>query len=231
METQTDNGDCLYLLTVYSHCVYYADTVCFFTDYERVVSVKTKLQEKIDAHIIQQKKYWKDRCWVNPNYVRDYGNPIVVVVPVPYSELDEVQPEYRDIVEKYKNERPLKEIPSSGPGCWFDHLKRAKKEYDEKTGALCQLLDDNCATTQTRLHELYVVTNFYMDENYSNSKLIGVFNDPEMAQEAQAKVGQSYGLDVVYGTWNEKNFVELVGIGNESIDPEEVQYHRMKITV
>ncbi len=236
MDTQTDNGDCLYLLTVYSHCVSYADSVCFFTDYERAVSVKTELQEKIDARMIEQKEYWKDRCWVNPEYVKEYGNPLAVVVKVPYSEFDKVTQEYKDVVINTTNPRPLKELPSSGPGCWFDFLKSGKKEYDEKTGALCESVDAHNADTktkgtQTKSHVLYVVTDFYMDENYSNSKVVGVFTDPELAQDAQAKVGASYGLDVVYGTWDDKHFVELVGLDYKYIDPKEVEFHRMKITV
>lgn len=236
METQTDNGDCLYLLTVYGHSVTYVDSVCFFTDYERANSIKTQLQEKVDAYLIEQKEYWKDRCWLNPKYVKDYGNPTVVVVKVPYSELDKVTPGYADIMKNCTNPRPLKELPSSGHGCWFDHLKSAKNKYDEKTGALCETFDAHNADTktkctQTRNTTLYVVTDFYIDEDYMNSKIVGVFEDPELAQEAQAKVGKSYGLDVVHSTWGEKNFVELIGLDDKNIDPEEVQFHRMKITI
>jgi len=238
MDTQTENGDCLYLLTVFSHSVCYADSVCFFTDYERAVTVKTQLQDRIDAHLIEQKEYWKNRCWVNPKYVKDYGNPIAVVVKVSYSELNKVTPEYVELVKNYTNPRPLKEIPSSGPGCWFDYLKSEKKEYDEKTGAVCESFDAHNAETknkskgtQTRFPALYVVTDYFMDENYKNSKLIGVFTDPELAQDAQAKVGMIYGLDVVYSTYSDKNFVELIGLDDKSIDPEEVQFHRMKITI
>lgn len=238
MESQTDNGDCLYLITVFSHIVSYADSVCFFTDYERAVRIKTQLQDRIDAYLIEQKEYWKDRCWVNPEYVKEYGNPSVVILTVPYSELDKTTPEYSEIIKNYTNPRSLKDLPSSGPGCWFDYIKSAKKEYDEKAGALCETFDIHNAEakitskgTQTMFPTLYVVTDYIMDENYKNSKLIGVFTDPELAQDAQAKVGMSYGLDVVYNTWNDKHFVELIGMDDMSIDPEEVQYYRMKITI
>ena len=241
METQTDNGDCLYLLAVFSHCVSYADSVCFFTDYEHATSIKTRLQEKIDAYMKAQEEKWKDHyCWVNPKYVRNYtGNPTAVVLKVPYSELDQVTDEYKDIVENTQNPRPLKELPSSGRGCWFDFLKSEKKDFDEKISALCEADNShNVATkvetkgTQTRFPALYAVTDYIMDNDYLNSKLIGVFTDPELAQDAQAKVGASYGLDVVFGTWNDKHFVELVGFANEKqIDPEEISYYRMRISV
>lgn len=257
METQTDNGDCLYLLTVFSHNVYYADSVCFFTNYERAVNVKERLQEKIDARMKVLKESRKEQyCWVIPEYARNYtGNPTAVVLKVPYSELDQPMPEYKDIVENTKNPRPLKEFTSSGLCCWFDFLTLEKKAYDEKIGALCETSDAHNAEakiqstgTQTRFPSLFVVTDFFIDENYLNSKLIGVFTDPELAQDAQAKVGASYGLDVVFRTWNDKHcvelvpfvvdtyrdkqFVELVGlVDDKKIDPEEVNYYRMRISV
>ena len=232
METQTDNGDCLYLLAVFSHSVSYADSVCFFTDYERAVSVKTRLQEKIDAYMIEQKEYWKDRIWVNPEYVKDYtGNPTATVLKILCSEFDKVTPEYKDIVESIENPRPLKELPSSGRGCWFDFLKSEKQQYDEKSGALCEIFDAHNKGTQTRFPALYVVTDYFINNDYLNSKLVGVFTDPALAQDAQAKVGAKYGLDVVFGTWNENHFVELVGFANDKqIDPEEISYYRMNIS-
>lgn len=236
METQTDNGDCLYLLTVFSCSVCYVDSICFFTNFERANNIKMQLQEKIDAYIVKQKNYWKDRYWVNPKYVKEDGNPTAIVVKVPYSKLDKVTHEYVDIVKNYTNSRPLKDIPSSGTGCWFDYMKTAKKEYDKKTGASCENFDAHNAVTktkctQTRNSTLYVVTDFYIDEDYMNSKVVGVFVDPELAQDAQAKVGKYYGLDVVHSTWGEKHFIELIGLDGTNIDPEEVHYHRMKITM
>lgn len=235
---QTENGDGLYLLTVYGHSVIYADSVCFFTDYEKALRVQKDLQDKIDIYKKEEKEHWKDRCWVNPKYVsKEYGNPTAVVVKVSYDEFDKVRPEYADIIKNQINPRPLKEIPSSGPGCWFDSLKSAKKRYDEKVGALCDSLDGHNAYTktkgtQTSPSSLYVVTDYHMDDDYMNSKIIGVFTDPELAQDAQSKVGASYGLDVVHGTWSEKNFVELIGFDcNESIDPKEINYYRMKIVI
>lgn len=235
MESQTNNGDCLYLLTVFSHSLSYADSVCFFTDYQRAVSIKTKLQEKIDSYMIEQKEYWKDRCFVNPEYVKEYGNPTAVVVRIPFDELDQVSRKYADIVKNQVNPRPLKELPSSGPGCWFDYLKSAKKDHDDKAGALCESINNahkahtKTKGTQTRPSTLYVVTDFHMDEDFLNSKIIGVFTDPELAQDAQSKVGASYGMDVVFSTWSEKHFVELVGL--EDVDPKEVDYLRMKISL
>ena len=232
METQTDNGDCLYLLTVFSHSVSYADSVCFFTNYDRAINVKTELQEKIDAYMIEQKEYWKGRVWVNPKYVRDYkGHPTAVVLKVPYSELDQVTPEYRDIVEGIDNPRPLKELPSTGRGCWFDFLKSEKKGYDEKIGAICESFDALNKGTQTRFPALYVVTDYFINNDYLNSKLVGVFTDPALAQDAQAKVGANYGLDVVFGTWGDNHFVELAGFADDKqIDPEEISYYRMNIS-
>jgi hypothetical protein len=157
MESQTDNGDCFYLLTVFSHSVCYVDSVCFFTDYKRAVSIKTQLQDRIDAYLIEQKEYWKDRCWVNPKYVKEYGNPTVVVLTVPYSELDKATPEYSEIIRNYTNPRSLKDLPSSGPGCWFDYLKSEKKGYDEKTGAVCESFDAHNAEAEIKSKETQTI--------------------------------------------------------------------------
>lgn len=227
METQTCQTDCLFLLTVYSPYVSYADSVCFFTDYERALNVKDRLQEKIEAFITEQQEYWKDRTFPITKYI----TPVVVVVKVPYSESDNVQPMYVDIIRKNTNVTPLQNLPSSGPGCWFDFLKSEQRNVDEKSGALCESLNDTSKVTQTMFQALYVVTDYFLGDDFLQSQVVGVFTDPSKAHDVQTKVAKNYGLDVLYNTYNDEHFIELVGFTDgKKIDPVEVNFHRMNIS-
>jgi hypothetical protein len=232
METQTDQGDCIFLLTVFCPYAYGSESLCFFTDYERALSSKKKLQEVIDAYEKSDKEYSDNSCIrVNPILVKEYGKPIAEVVKVLYSDFDKVTTGYTDIVTRYKNPWPLQDLPSSGRGCWFDFLKSEKKGYEQKQGALCETIDQVTKGTQTRFQAMYVVTDFMADDNYLNSQVIGVFTDPELAQDAQAKVAKSYGV-VHYSSFGDKNFVELVGFtSDENINPHTIEYRKTSIIV
>lgn len=238
MECQTDQSHCMYLLVVYSPYRFNCETICFFTNYERALGEKLKLQEKIDAHEIKQKNYWKGRVWY-PGPQVEYGNPKAEVVQVTCKSVGKVNPLYQDIVKNVEHKKPLASIPSSGRGCWFDYLKKQKIVYDNKKGAIVESVPHHhedtskqkeTKATQTMPTTMWIVIDFFMDEHYEKSQIVGLFADPQEAHDVQGKVLASYGMDdLVLSTYSDDHFVELCGLGFEdSIDPEEPNHRWSK---
>jgi hypothetical protein len=186
--------------------------VCWFTNYERAISEKAKLQEKIDLYQVKQKEYWKGRVWY-PEPLPEYGNPLAEVVTIRYDDIDKVNPKYLDIIEKFNIKTPLNALPSTGYRCWFDFLKEQKQVFDKTT------------SSEKKFPPMYLVVDFCLGGDYVNSKIIGLFADPETAYNVQSKVLASYGMDIEFGTYDDKHYVPLYGYtNNNSIDPDEPDY-------
>lgn len=214
MDFQFDN---LYLLIVFAPYVAYCETVCFFTNIERAITEKVKLQEKIDIYQAKQKEYWKGRVWY-PEPPPKYGNPIAEVVTIRYEDIDKVNQKYQGVIENLTIKTPLDMTPSTGSGCWFDFLKEQKKVFNET-------ISNNVKQTQTKFPRMYLVIDFCLQGEYVNSKVIGLFTDPETAYNVQSTVLSSYGMDVVFGTYDDKHYIPLYGyIDDTSIDPDEAYY-------
>jgi hypothetical protein len=221
-ETQTDNSECIYVLSVFHSFTSYSENLCLFTDYQRALNEQKKLQEKIDAYQKTKDMFQK------------YKTPIVDVTKVKYCDFDKVHPEYADIVEKYEIKQPLMSIPSSGQGCWYEFLQNKTKDYEKRIGTLIEDVNDDITNNkktkalQTRFQEMYIVTDFYGLKDISQSKIIGIFTNPRIAHEVQTKVLDSYAMDVYFTTYNEDHLVELQGFtNNDVIDPEVVYYRRI----
>lgn len=205
----------LYHVAVFGPYATNAENLGFFTSYERAVSEKAKLQEKIDAFELRDKEYWKGRIWsAKPS--PEYGNPTVEIVKVMVEDIDtgKVHPDYVDAVAKYENRRPLASLPSSGKGCWFDFLREQKKVFDEG--------DDGV------FRPMYVVTDFFLEKDYRKSQVVGVFRDPELAHDVQGKVLAMYSIGVECDTtMNGEHYVGLCAFTkSDEIDPEELYYAR-----
>lgn len=226
---QTD----LYLMVVYSPYLSYAETVCFFSDYERALDEQAKLQVKVDAYQQKEKEYWKGRVWY-PEPPPVYGNPTVEIVKLAYADIDKVNPLYVDTVANVKTNKSLDSCPTTGRGCWFDFLKDQKKAVDDKVGAVVETEppsdnDDNVATkgTQTMYPAIYLVIDFILQENYRESQVVGVFSDPQLAHSVQGKVLASYGMDIEWSTIGEEHYVALYAyINDKCFDPETPYYAR-----
>lgn len=210
MDSENNKSKDLHLLIVFSPYLSYCESVCFFTDYERAIVEKSKLQEKIDIYQIKQKEYWKDRV-IYTHEFPEYDNPQATVITIKSNDIDVINPLYKDIIENYHITIPLDETPSTGNGCWFDFLKEQKKEFSNRIGETNQAM--------------YLVVDFMLKENFKNSQVVGVFRNPETAYNIQSKVLLSYGMDVVFSTIDDKHYVSLHGyIDDKAIDPEEPYY-------
>ena len=213
MDVEIDISKDLYLLIVFAPYVRPCETVCFFSNYERAITEKVKLQEKIDIYQAKEKEYWKGRVWY-PEPPPNYGNPIAEVVTIRYEDIDKVHPKYQDTIKNFEVKTPLNATPSTGSGCWFDFLKQQKKVFD-----------DDMKQTPTKLLRMCLVIDFCLNEEYVNSKIIGLFTDPEAAYNVQSKVLSAYGMDILFGTYDDKHYVPLYGyINNNCIDPDEPYY-------
>jgi hypothetical protein len=226
---QTEQRD-LYLMIVYSPYVSYAETVCFFTDYERALDEQTKLQVKIDAYQQKEKEYWKGRVWF-PEPPPVYGNPTVEIVKLVYADIDKVNPKYADVVQNVKNNKSLDSCPSTGTGCWFDFLKDQKKVFDDKVGTVVETEpsdnDDNVATKgiQTMFPAFYLVIDYILEDHYRKSQVVGIFSDPQLAHSVQGKVLASYGMDIVFSTIGDEHYVSLNAfMSDKCFDPETPYY-------
>lgn len=211
MEHKIDEA---YLLIVFGPYVCYCEYVCLYTDYEQAIIEKVKLQEKIDVYQTNQKDYWKGRVWY-PEPKPEYGNPKVEVVTIKYDDFNKVNSLYIDIIDKNNITTPLDKTPSTGFDCWFDFLKDQKKEFDKQS-----------SDTITRtFYPMYLVIDFFLIEDYANSKVIGCFTDPETAYNVQSKVLASYGMDIVTETYDDKHYVPLYGcIDDTNFNPEKPYY-------
>lgn len=233
MACQTDiNSDCLYHMVVFSHNYVYCENITFFTRYERAMKEKVKLQEKIDTYQTKEKEYWKGRVhYPECEPQAEYNNPMVEIIKVMYRDFDKVSQEYIDAFEKHISKNHLMSISSSGKGCWFDYLKSAKKGYDNKSGAIVENVEDitfsnqNNKVTQTMFPAMYVVTDFYLGQEYYKSRIIGIFSDPQVAHDVQGRILASYGMDQMFSCINDKHHVELCAfVNNDCIDPDEPKY-------
>lgn len=208
MDSQIDEG---YLLVVYAPYLCYCEYVCFYTNYEQAIKEKLKLQEKINVYQEIEKEHWKGRVWY-PEPKPEYGNPKVEVVSIKYDEFNKVNLSYLDVIKKYNITTPLDKTPSTGTGCWFNFLKDQKQMFDKQS-------------SKQSFFPMYLVIDFFLKEEYTNSTIVGFFRDPEMAYNVQSKVLSSYGMDVVFGTYDEKHYVSLYGcIDDTNINPEEPYY-------
>lgn len=210
MDIEKETAKDLYFLVVFSPYLAYCESVCFFTNYERAIVEKIKLQEKIDIYQAKQKEYWKGRVWY-AEPPPQYDNPKAEVITIKYEDIDTVNPLYIDISETYNTKTALDETPSTGYGCWFDFLKDQKKQLSKRTEGSQQAL--------------YPVVHYCLREKYLDSQVVGVFTDPETAYNVQSKILLSYGMDVVFSTYDDKHYVCLYGyIDDKHIDPEEPYY-------
>jgi hypothetical protein len=215
MNSQSDN---LYLLIVFSPYLTYCESVCFFTNYERAITEKAKLQEKIELYQAKQKEYWKGRVWY-PEPLPVYGNPLAEVVTIRYEDLDKVNPKYLDTIKEFNIKTPLNTLPSTGYSCWFDFLKEQKKVFDES-------VSNDMLQTKRRFPPMYLVVDFCLESDYVNSRIIGLFADPETAYNVQSKVLASYGMDVVFSTYDDKHYVPLYGYTDGTIIDSDEPYYR-----
>jgi hypothetical protein len=212
MDVQIDISQDLYLLIVFAPSVTYCETGSFFTNYERAITEKLKLQEKIDLYQAKEKEYWKGRVFY-PEPPPEYGNPIAEVVTIRYEDIDKVNPKYQHINEKFNIKTPLNTTPTTGHRCWFDFLKEQKQVFDEKSERF------------SKFPRLFLVIDYCFGGDYVNSKIVGLFTDPEIAYNVQSKVLASYGMDVVFGTYDDKHYVPLYGyVDDKCIDPDEPYY-------
>lgn len=208
MDDPENKTEDLYLLIVFSPYICYCESVCFFTNDVCANKEKRKLQKKIDIYQAKEKEYWKERVYY-PVSPPQYTNPKAEIVKVKSEDIDRINPLYIDIINNYDIKTPLDKTPSTGKGCWFDFLKNQKKEYGKRTTE----------------RALYPVIDYFLKEKYLDSQVVGVFTNPETAYNVQSKILTSYGMNIVYSTYDDKHYVSLYGyIGDKYIDPEEPYY-------
>lgn len=201
--TQTDTQE-IHILYITRPVIYGSDIVGLFSDYEKAINAK----DEIVQHFICK---------------GDHIGYMIYIQTVGYTDFDKVHDNYSKIIKDFKFKSNFEDHKPSSEGLWNGWLALKMKEYNNKANSSVDIVEENCKATQSAYTGIYIVGDFHSKE-MSKSDIVGVFTNPQLAQQAQESVLLSYCLSLD-NTYDDKHLVDLVGFPDiADIDKEVVKY-------